>query len=128
MQSLDRVAVNEFDHASESSASGTPAVAVETLSGCAAGSATRCSALSDLRRDQVGVIEHIQLPNTPHGHGRTLVLRLLELGFVPGERVRIMATGPGGREPIAVRVAGSTFALRLHEAEHIRVRLLGDEH
>lgn len=52
---------------------------------------------------------------------RYLVLRLVELGFVPGERVRIVAEGIGTREPLAVRVGHSTFALRKHEASFILV-------
>ena len=35
---------------------------------------------------------------------RDLVLRLTEIGFVPGEAVRIVASGQPGREPLAVRL------------------------
>lgn len=48
--------------------------------------------------------------------------RLAELGFLPGERVRIVARGFLAREPIAVRVGTGTFALRRFEAACIRVR------
>jgi ferrous iron transport protein A len=55
--------------------------------------------------------------------------RLAELGFLPGEAVRIVARGLMAREPIAVRIGTGTFALRLFEAACIRVcpeqRLLG---
>ena len=47
--------------------------------------------------------------------------RLAELGFLPGERLRIVARGLFGREPIAVRIGTGTFALRLFEAACIRV-------
>ncbi len=47
--------------------------------------------------------------------------RLAELGFLPGEAVRIVARGLLSRAPIAVRVGTSTFALRLFEAACIRV-------
>ncbi|MDE2294675.1 MAG: ferrous iron transport protein A [Gammaproteobacteria bacterium] len=47
--------------------------------------------------------------------------RLRELGFLPGERVWIVARGPIAREPIAVRVGTGTFALRRVEAACIRV-------
>jgi ferrous iron transport protein A len=47
--------------------------------------------------------------------------RLAELGFLPGERLRIVARGLMGREPIAIRIGTGTFALRLFEAECIRV-------
>lgn len=49
-----------------------------------------------------------------------LFRRLAELGFIPGETVRVLRKSFGG-EPIAVRVGNSTFALRKYEAEHIRV-------
>jgi len=54
---------------------------------------------------------------------RDLVLRLVELGFVPNERVRLVATGAAGHEPLAVRLGGTTFALRRHEASFILVTL-----
>jgi ferrous iron transport protein A len=47
--------------------------------------------------------------------------RLAELGFLPGEKLRIVARGFLGREPIAVRIGTSTFALRLFEAACVRV-------
>jgi ferrous iron transport protein A len=48
--------------------------------------------------------------------------RLAELGFLPGETVRIVARGLLSKSPIAVRIGTSTFALRLFEAACIRVR------
>ena len=53
-----------------------------------------------------------------------LALRLIEIGFLPGERVRVIARGQPGNEPIAVRVGRSTFALRRHEAGLIGVQPL----
>jgi ferrous iron transport protein A len=50
-----------------------------------------------------------------------LVMRLAELGFVPGEQVRVIAHGHPGREPIAVRVGNSTFGLRRFEAAMVSV-------
>jgi ferrous iron transport protein A len=47
--------------------------------------------------------------------------RLAELGFLPGEKLRIVARGFVGREPLAVRIGTGTFALRLFEAACIRV-------
>jgi ferrous iron transport protein A len=52
---------------------------------------------------------------------RELVLRLIEIGFVPGETLRVIAHGQPGNEPIAVRLGGTTFALRHLEADYIRV-------
>jgi ferrous iron transport protein A len=48
--------------------------------------------------------------------------RLAELGFLPGEAIRIIAKGLMARAPIAVRIGTGTFALRLFEAACIRVR------
>jgi ferrous iron transport protein A len=48
--------------------------------------------------------------------------RLAELGFLPGEAVRVVARGMLARAPIAVRIGTGTFALRLFEAACIRVR------
>src|SRR5260370_41813422 len=47
--------------------------------------------------------------------------RLAELGFLPGEAVRIVARGLLGRAAIAVRIGTGTFGLRLFEAACIRV-------
>jgi ferrous iron transport protein A len=47
--------------------------------------------------------------------------RLAELGFLPGEKLRILARGLMARDPIAVRIGTGTFALRLFEAACIRV-------
>jgi ferrous iron transport protein A len=47
--------------------------------------------------------------------------RLAELGFLPGEPVRVVQRGPGGREPLAVMVGDSLFALRLIEAACVSV-------
>lgn len=47
--------------------------------------------------------------------------RLGELGFIPGEPVQLLRRGPGGREPLAVRVGETLFALRLVEARCVEV-------
>jgi ferrous iron transport protein A len=50
-----------------------------------------------------------------------LPARLRELGFVDGEEVRVLMRGLRGG-PLAVRIGGSTFALRVAEAECVLVR------
>ena len=47
--------------------------------------------------------------------------RLGELGFLPGEPVQLLRRGPGGREPLAVMIGETMFALRLLEAQCIEV-------
>lgn len=48
--------------------------------------------------------------------------RLAELGFIEGEPVQLVRRGPGGKEPLAVMVGGSMFALRWIEAQCVEVR------
>ncbi len=48
--------------------------------------------------------------------------RLRELGFVGGERVEVVATGPFGADPLLVQVGFTRFALRRSEAARVRVR------
>lgn len=52
---------------------------------------------------------------------RAVQLRLRELGFVPGETVRVVAVSFPGADPIAVRVGATTFALRRFEAAMVHV-------
>ena len=51
----------------------------------------------------------------------SMLRRLAELGFLPGEHLHLLRRGPGGREPLAVRVGDTLFALRLCEARCIEV-------
>lgn len=74
--------------------------------------------LSSLRPGTAGTVAAVVPAATAH-HG-PLVRRLAEIGFLPGEFVRVMARAPGG-EPIAVRVGRSTFALRRFEADFVQV-------
>lgn len=55
------------------------------------------------------------------GDSQGIVRRLSELGFLPGETVTILRRGPGGREPIAVQIGETVFALRGIEASCIEV-------
>jgi ferrous iron transport protein A len=53
--------------------------------------------------------------------GATIVMRLIEIGFVPGEPFEIIAESRPGGDPIAVRIGGSCFALRRREAAAVMV-------
>ena len=55
--------------------------------------------------------------------GVDVARRLMELGFVPGERLRVLKRGVPGGDPIAVKVGESTFALRRFEAALITIEL-----
>lgn len=83
--------------------------------------------LSDLPIGVDADVVAVRLPTDPHtvsAEDRDILLRLIEIGFVPGERVRVIAVGHPGREPIAVRVGGTTFGLRRFEAEWVHVQPL----
>ena len=47
--------------------------------------------------------------------------RLIELGFVEGEHIEIIAQAMPGGDPFVVRVGTSTFALRRREVESVWV-------
>jgi ferrous iron transport protein A len=53
--------------------------------------------------------------------GSTISRRLLEIGFLPGERIEIIEQIWPGGDPIAVRVGASIFALRRREAQAVMV-------
>ncbi|HWI80753.1 FeoA family protein [Ramlibacter sp.] len=74
--------------------------------------------LSSLRTGAAGVVAHVLPPQAPADE--LLVRRLAEIGFLPGEPLRVMARAPGA-EPIAVRLGRSTFALRRFEAAFVQV-------
>ncbi len=58
------------------------------------------------------------------GREHSTLLRLLEIGFVPGESVQVLARGAWGGDPLAVRVGHATFALRQQEAAMVQVQML----
>jgi len=75
--------------------------------------------LADLPDGAQGTVTRVWAngPALDAGHLR----RLGELGFLPGEPVQVLRRGPGGREPLAVRVGDTLFALRLAEAQCVSV-------
>jgi ferrous iron transport protein A len=75
--------------------------------------------LDQLQRRKAAVIVGLRQPADEHESD--LVLRLAEIGFIPGEEVRIVAHGFPGLEPLAVRIGHTTFALRAHEAALVEV-------
>jgi len=52
-----------------------------------------------------------------------LYLKLMEMGCVPGEIIRVEKIAPLG-DPISIAVAGYSLSLRLDEAENIFVEQL----
>ncbi|MDR3369388.1 FeoA family protein [Rhodoferax sp.] len=78
--------------------------------------------LNQLARQARAVV--VGMNATQDDEERGIALRLLEIGFLPGEKVRVIAHGYPGQDPLAVRVGHTTFALRSHEAALVQVRLV----
>ena len=77
-------------------------------------------ALDTLERRQEGIVIALKPASTERE--KELVLRLMEIGFLPGEQVRVLATGFPGADPLAIRVGQATFALRRDEAAFVLVQ------
>jgi len=75
--------------------------------------------LCSLQAGSDAVVAEVLEPDQLHEH--ELVLRLIEIGFLPGEKIRVIARGQPGDDPIAVRLGQTTFALRRFEAAFVRV-------
>lgn len=81
------------------------------------------SPLSAARKGFAGVIVEVRATDQAGGlTGAEIERRLLEMGFVEGAAVRLVHEGFFGRDPIAVRLADRTVALRRREAGSILVR------
>jgi ferrous iron transport protein A len=70
--------------------------------------------LSELKEGQSGIISTIDEDD--------FFLKLMEMGFIPGETVTIEQIAPLG-DPVSVAVAGYKVSLRLNEAARILVEL-----
>jgi ferrous iron transport protein A len=79
--------------------------------------------LSDGRRGFAGVIAEVR-PGAASGGlgGAEIERRLIEMGLVEGAPVEIVHEGLFGRDPIAVKLADRTVALRRREAQAVLVR------
>jgi ferrous iron transport protein A len=79
--------------------------------------------LAALRKGARGLVTSVRDDGAQLGDetGGTVVMRLIELGFVPGEPFEIIAESLPGGDPIAVRIGGSCFALRRREAAAVMV-------
>jgi ferrous iron transport protein A len=79
-------------------------------------------ALGEARVGFRGRIQHLIVDSARTGlPGAELERRLIELGFVEGAEVELLHQGLFGGDPIAVRVADATIALRRGEAMAILV-------
>ena len=70
--------------------------------------------LSELKTGEVATIKSFE--------DNELLLKLMEMGCVPGETIRIEQIAPLG-DPISVSVSGYHLSLRMNEAENIIVEI-----
>lgn len=74
--------------------------------------------LSQLSRGEISIVDHVEELSSPD----PIAARLKDLGFVPGETVKIIAFSPFGANPIAVQIGSTRFALRRSEAIRVIIR------
>ncbi|MCV2423163.1 ferrous iron transport protein A [Paucibacter sp. DJ2R-2] len=106
-----------------SASSALPAAAGAPLTPCAhvaAASPWIPNTLAELGLGQAMQVHSVQAPV----HAPEWADWLAEIGFVPGEAVKILSRGLPGSDPLVVRIGQSTFALRRAEAACIRVQAL----
>ncbi|TDR82872.1 FeoA family protein [Paludibacterium purpuratum] len=73
--------------------------------------------LSDLPIHAPAVVTHV---DDLHASD-TISQRLRDLGFVPGEPVRVVARAPWGGDPLLIQIGSTRFALRRAEAGRVAV-------
>ena len=79
--------------------------------------------LSSGRKGFAGVIVAVEAPAMTGGlGGAEIERRLIEMGFVEDAPVEILHEGLFGRDPIAIKLADRTVALRRKEASAVLVR------
>jgi ferrous iron transport protein A len=102
----------------------------ESRAGMAAVDARATVQLTTLARNATGTVAGVRVDamgadGTLDPDVERMALRLIEIGFVQGATVRVIAFGQPGNDPIGVRVGGrggvSTFALRRQEASCVWV-------
>jgi ferrous iron transport protein A len=95
----------------ENAAASAPAIPLAQLQRGEAGLVTGLLSVGGLRRDD----------------NDSMLARLRDLGFVSGARCDVLARMWPSGDPLAVRIGGSTFALRRAEAEAVQVTRLVQE-
>lgn len=79
--------------------------------------------LTDLSKGATALVERVEDIHAPD----PIAQRLRDLGFVPGEPVRVVARAPWGADPLLVQIGSTRFALRRAEAQRVSVTLAASE-
>jgi ferrous iron transport protein A len=73
--------------------------------------------LTDLSKGATAYVERVD-----DAHERDpIAQRLRDLGFVPGEPVRVVARAPWSADPLLVQIGSTRFALRRAEAQRVSI-------
>lgn len=71
--------------------------------------------LTDLPTYAQAIVDHVDDFHSPD----IISQRLRDLGFVPGEPVRVVARAPWGGDPLLIHIGSTRFALRQAEARRV---------
>ena len=97
--------------------------AADTALSESAANAIATRTLEQLGKGEHGTVVSIN-PSQAFGSLDALVTRRLwELGFLPGAQISVVGFGLLSRDPIAVKIGGTKFALRRAEAQKVQVKL-----
>jgi len=77
--------------------------------------------LSELKTGEAAIVERVNDAQPADA----IAQRLRDLGFVPGEPVRVVAHGPWGADPLLIQIGSTRFALRRKEAMRVILRAEG---
>ena len=80
----------------------------------------RSVSLSDLLPHTVGVVRGV---GKGAGEATALERRLIELGFVTGERIEVLAQARPGGDPFVIKIGDTTFAMRRQEVTTVWVEV-----
>ncbi|ADJ61580.1 ferrous iron transport protein A [Herbaspirillum seropedicae] len=75
--------------------------------------------LTELAKGVAAIVDHV----TDQHSADAVAARLRDLGFVPGEPVRVVAAAPWGGDPIVVQIGSTRFALRRAEAQRVTLQV-----
>lgn len=75
--------------------------------------------LTDLTKGATAYVERVEDASARD----PIAQRLRDLGFVPGEPVRVVARAPWGADPLLVQIGSTRFVLRRAEAQRVSVNL-----
>lgn len=79
--------------------------------------------LSELKVKQAAIIQSVSCHSSETEQGDLVASRLETLGFVVGVKVKVIARGVFGGDPILIQVGSSRFALRKSEADKVMVQM-----